>query len=80
MMAKSDRIHGYPHNINGRIVVTMYHPAAALHQPDLKDAVIKDFMRLKQILAKPPESYPIQNQPEPILAKKEEPPEQLSLF
>jgi len=44
---KISRIHGYPHKVESRIVVTMYHPAAALHQPALKDALIQDFSRLR---------------------------------
>jgi len=71
------QIHGHPHKVEGRVVVTMYHPAAALHQPALKTTLLEDFGRLKQFLqqaetpptpAAPPETH------------KETPPEQLSLF
>ncbi len=74
---KISQIHGRPHQVDGRVVVTMYHPAAALHQPDLKKTLLEDFGRLKQFLqqaetpptpAAPPETH------------KETPPEQLSLF
>jgi DNA polymerase len=78
---KISRIHGYPHNVEGRVVVTMYHPAAAMHQPDLKDQVIQDFMHLKDIHNAPEPSFLEQTPPEhPAPAKEEEPPEQLSLF
>lgn len=41
-------IHGRTHNVNGRKVVTMYHPAAALHQPALRQTLIDDFSKLKR--------------------------------
>ena len=31
--AKISEAHGKPVNVNGRMIVPMYHPAAALHQP-----------------------------------------------
>ena len=39
-------VHGKSHWVNGRLVVAMFHPAAALHQPSLKNSVIEDFDRL----------------------------------
>src|SRR3970040_704035 len=39
-------IHGQSRWVNGRLVVAMFHPAAALHQPSLKNAVLDDFGRL----------------------------------
>lgn len=39
-------VHGQSRWVNGRLVVTMFHPAAALHQPSLKNAVLDDFGRL----------------------------------
>lgn len=44
------QIHGCYHRINGRMVVTMYHPAAALHQPALRQLMIDDFTALGQKL------------------------------
>ena len=72
---KISQIHGRPHPMDGRVVVTMYHPAAALHQPDLKKTLMEDFARIKQLLrqTETPPAAP----PDP---KKETGPEQLSLF
>ena len=39
-------IHGQSRWVNGRLVVAMFHPAAALHQPSLKNAMLDDFGRL----------------------------------
>ena len=44
-------IHGRTHNVNGQKVVTMYHPAAALHQPNLRPILIQDFARLKKFIS-----------------------------
>ncbi|WIG60993.1 MAG: Uracil-DNA glycosylase, family 4 [Ktedonobacterales bacterium] len=43
--ARIGAIHGQAKLIDGRIVVAMYHPAAALHQASLKQTVIDDFKR-----------------------------------
>ncbi len=43
-------VHGQSRWVNGRLVVAMFHPAAALHQPSLKNAVLDDFGRLPSYL------------------------------
>ncbi len=43
--AKISAIHGQAKKIEGRIVVAMYHPAAALHQSSLRQTVEEDFRR-----------------------------------
>ncbi len=48
---KISAIHGRARRLDGRVVVAMYHPAAALHQPALREAIEDDFRRLPQILA-----------------------------
>lgn len=48
--AKISTIHGKARRVNGRVVVAMYHPAAALHQPALREAVEEDFRRLPEII------------------------------
>lgn len=45
------RIHGQPKEIDGRLIVPMYHPAAALHQAALRGAIEEDFARLPKFLA-----------------------------
>jgi DNA polymerase len=37
------KIHGQRKVVNGRVVVAMYHPAAALHQQTLRQTLIDDF-------------------------------------
>ncbi len=64
-------IHGKAQRIGNRIVVPMYHPAAALHQPSLRKTIQADFARLPELIGR--EGRPV---------RAEEPPdaEQLSLF
>ncbi len=45
------RIHGQPKRVGRRLIVPMYHPAAALHQQALKSTIQEDFGRLPRILA-----------------------------
>lgn len=40
------KVHGAERKVNGRTVVPMYHPAAALHQPALRDTLFQDFGRI----------------------------------
>ncbi|HOU00575.1 MAG TPA: uracil-DNA glycosylase [Anaerolineaceae bacterium] len=91
---KITQIHGKSHQVGKRLIVTMYHPAAALHQPALRPALIEDFSKLRHLLGK--ESSVVQPKvealvqpkweasvPETKSVKKEEKtnlPEQLSLF
>lgn len=49
---KISRIHGQPELINQRLIVPMYHPAAALHQPNLKGVLIEDFKKLPGFIQK----------------------------
>lgn len=43
-------IHGKPVTMNSKLIVPMYHPAAALHQPALKNVLIEDFKKLPGII------------------------------
>ena len=45
------RIHGQARTFGQRVVVPMYHPAAALHQASLRATIEADFERLPRILA-----------------------------
>lgn len=45
------RIHGQPRRVDGRIVVPMYHPAAALHNGSLRSVIAADFARLPEFIA-----------------------------
>jgi DNA polymerase len=44
--ARISEIHGKPVWVRDRLIVPMYHPAAALHQPSLKPVLIADFKAL----------------------------------
>src|SRR6185503_5993442 len=45
------RIHGQPKRVGRRLIVPMYHPAAALHQQSLRATIADDFSKLPKILA-----------------------------
>lgn len=49
---KISLIHGRDFWSHGRMVVAMYHPAAALHQPSLRTVVKKDFAKLPILMTK----------------------------
>ncbi len=68
------KIHGVARKRDGVIYFAMYHPAAALHQPALRQTILADMQKLPKLLA---EAERIPDE------KPEEPPqqaEQLSLF
>jgi uracil-DNA glycosylase len=79
--AKIGAIHGQAKLVNGRIVVAMYHPAAALHQAALKQTVVDDFKRA--IPAALAEARRLAAEGK-LSAKKDDdddqPPQQMSLF
>jgi uracil-DNA glycosylase family 4 len=83
--AKISAVHGQSFQVNGRLLVPMYHPAAALHQPSLKADVERDFSRLPGLISKGVEA-PVhqgeedQVQPAPPPAEEKPQPKQLSLF
>lgn len=56
--ARISTVHGRARTINGRVVVPMYHPAAALHQPALRRVVEEDFSRLPEMIEQARESAP----------------------
>lgn len=83
-MARISAIHGKPAWVGERLVVPMYHPAAALHQPTLKNDVIADFVALPKAIEeaqkkRKPQAV-IMDTPEPPAAPTAESAEQLSLF
>jgi uracil-DNA glycosylase, family 4 len=50
--AKISGIHGRASWIGERFIIPMYHPAAALHQPALKQTLIHDFSQLSALVDK----------------------------
>ncbi len=68
------RIHGQPKKEGKRLIVPMYHPAAALHQQALKATILEDFAKLPRILAEAEAAREAE-------AKADEPPaSQISMF
>ena len=48
--AKISSIHGQAMKVKGRLIVAMYHPAAALHQRSLRPTIEADFARLPELI------------------------------
>ena len=71
--ARISDVHGQQFHIKGRLVVPMYHPAAALHQGSLRPVIESDFSKLPQLIAGAPEQ-------EGEESWVDEEPKQLSLF
>jgi DNA polymerase len=70
--ASISRIHGQPKQMQGRWVMPIFHPAAALHQPKWRPGLEEDFQKLAELLAQAGEEKDI---------RPDEPtPEQLTLF
>ena len=73
--ARISAIHGQMRRIGDRFIIAMFHPAAALHQGNLKPVIKADFARLPELL----------EQARQMLGKndssgQDEDPRQLSLF
>ena len=47
---KISMVHGSPKHVNGRLIVPMFHPAAALHQAALKPQIQADFKHLPELI------------------------------
>ncbi|HZD57665.1 MAG TPA: uracil-DNA glycosylase [Anaerolineales bacterium] len=77
--AKISDVHGQALKVRGRLVVPMYHPAAALHQASLKPIVERDFASLPDLIAKAAEAPEYVEQSSENNDNKENP-KQLSLF
>ena len=86
--AAISRIHGQAKRIEGRTVVPMYHPAAALHRGDLRSVIEADFAQIPRLLeearssppAKPPAAPPTTGEPAPAMASPSPHAEQRTLL
>jgi len=82
--ARISEVHAKTYWVHDRLIVPMYHPAAALHQPSLKSTLINDFRTLPAAIASAraaAKRQPAQTRtPAEGLKEIEEKPEQLSLF
>lgn len=74
--AKISDIHGQSFRIKGHLVVPMFHPAAALHQPSLKISIENDFSHLPELITKAFEAPVVEDKP----SEPKSEPTQLSLF
>jgi DNA polymerase len=70
------RIHGQPKRVDGRLIVPMYHPAAALHQASFRGAIEEDFAKLPKILLEAERDRAKRSEE----TKPEEPAAQMKLF
>jgi DNA polymerase len=50
--AKISEVHGQAMKVKGRLIVAMYHPAAALHQRSLRPILEADFAKLPDLIAR----------------------------
>jgi DNA polymerase len=49
--AKLSAVHGQPQQVGGRILVPMYHPAAAMYQSRYRSILVKDFLAMEEFLS-----------------------------
>ena len=79
--AKISAIHGKASWVGGRLIIAMYHPAAALHQPNLKADILHDFSFLPGLIEKARgERAKILSETKPAADEFQDDAEQLSLF
>ena len=74
--AKISEVHGQPMRAKGRLVVPMYHPAAALHQGSLRPIVESDFAKLPELISEAADVPEYNESPQ----EEKQDPKQLSLF
>jgi uracil-DNA glycosylase len=85
--ARISLIHGKANRVNDCLVVAMYHPAAALHQPALRPDLEKDFAGLAYLLhpetgltQAPAPTPAVQQIPKPVESKPVSPPPQIGFL
>lgn len=71
------KIHGMAQKQNNVIYYAMYHPAAALHQPNLRQAIEKDMLKIPALLAEAKNIAEAKPEPEP---EPKPQPQQLKMF
>ena len=74
--AKISKVHGQSMRVKGRLVVPMYHPAAALHQGSLRPVIENDFAKLPELIIEAQDPVDFQKEEE----ENQQDPKQLSLF
>jgi len=76
--SKISSVHGQSFQVGSYLVVPMFHPAAALHQPSLRPMLERDFARLPDLINKRIPAKQVTEDPRPEPEKPA--PKQLSLF
>ncbi|HNT23730.1 MAG TPA: uracil-DNA glycosylase [Anaerolineales bacterium] len=74
---KISEVHGQSFQVRGRLVLPMFHPAAALHQPSLKPQLERDFASLPDLITLKDKATPVESQND---TQPKAEPKQLSLF
>lgn len=74
------RVHGVARKCGDLTCFAMYHPAAALHNPALKQTLLRDIQKLRPILDEIAAKERAAVAPAPVEAAPDNPLEQLSLF
>jgi uracil-DNA glycosylase family 4 len=77
--AKISNVHGQSMQLKGRLVVPMFHPAAALHQPSLRSLVEQDFARLPEMISRKAPT-PVVDMVRDVPEEPKPEPKKLSLF
>jgi DNA polymerase len=75
--------HGQARRIRDRMVVAMYHPAAALHQQALRTVIEQDFLKLPEYIrqsARAPQTPAPESGDDSSIPNEKKSPKQLSLF
>lgn len=77
---KISMIHGKGKRFGDMVVVPMFHPAAALHNVNLKPQLIEDFKKLPKYIEEARKGTAPEPPAEPPAKKKDPPAEQLRMF
>ncbi len=82
--AKISQVHGQMRQIDGRFVIAMFHPAAALHNVNIKPLIMNDFAQLPKLLEvarrELGKTRQVIEQKTPYEEPKHEEPKQMKLF
>lgn len=78
--AKISTVHGQMRKIGNRFVIAMFHPAAALHNINIKPQILADFAKLPQLLDVARKELAKSASTETALEPPKEEPKQLNLF
>lgn len=77
---KISQVHGKMKQVGDHFVIPMFHPAAALHQPNLKATIIEDFANLPKLLRIVDRQFGREFEPAGNQGNKNDPPHQLKML